>query len=158
MTTNQDIASVAVHPAEISTREFPRARRGLDQAAVLAWLRTVERAYGALHEECERLRAEKARVAASLQSARDTRASTEVRATLTAASLRPSRRGYDREQVEALLSAAADEIARLETRNAVLEAERAAEAVPSQVDARLAVLEQWVARLAGTAPSTSEVA
>lgn len=150
MTTDNIPNTSAIHPAEISSREFPRARKGLDPASVLSWLRTVERAYATLDAECRDLRAEKARVTAALQAARDGRSSTQIRVALSNAGLTVRRRGYDPKQVDELLSAAAAELARLETKVAALEAERAAVQDAASLKERLAEIEQRLASLDGS--------
>ncbi len=43
---------------EISTREFPQVRRGIDPASVRKWLEVVELSYAILEEELDRARAE----------------------------------------------------------------------------------------------------
>lgn len=120
---SEEAVTGGFHAAEIASREFPRAKKGLDPESVRRWLRTVSDAYSALQDEAGRLRAQRDRVAAALRAARERGPSSSVRAALRQAKLRRALNGYDRNDVETLLEAAASELARLETRCALLEGE-----------------------------------
>lgn len=141
----------ALHPAEIASREFPRARKGFDPDAVRGWLRTVAAAVEALERELEHVRSERDRLESALRRAGEEPATAGVRAALLDARLRRRARGYDRSEVESLLESAAAEIARLETRTAVLEAEaahtREASVRDREAAARDAALAETIARL-----------
>lgn len=141
----------ALHPAEIASREFPRARKGFDPDAVRNWLRTVAAAVEALEREMEYVRAERDRLESALRRAGEEPAAAGVRAALLDARLRRRARGYDRSEVESLLESAAAEIARLETRTAVLEADaihnRESSARDREAAARDAALAETIARL-----------
>lgn len=141
----------ALHPAEIASREFPRARKGLDSDAVRSWLRTVATAVESLERELEHVRAERDRLESALRRAGEEPAAAGVRAALLDARLRRRTRGYDRAEVESLLEAAASEIARLETRTAVLEADalhnRETSLRDREAAARDAALAETIARL-----------
>ncbi|HVL91346.1 MAG TPA: DivIVA domain-containing protein [Actinomycetota bacterium] len=114
-----------MHPAEIAAHEFPRTRKGYDPDAVRAWLRAVAAAVDTLQGELAHVRAERDRLESVLRRAGEDPPASAVRTALMQARLRRRPGGYDRAEVEALLEAAASEIARLETRSAVLEAEAA---------------------------------
>lgn len=133
-----------VHPAEIASRDFPRARKGFDPEAVRAWLRTVAASVESLERELNHVRAERDRLESALRRAGEEPVASTVRAALLEARLRRRSRGYDRAEVETLLEAAAAEIARLETRAAVLEADAANS---RQADARADSLFDTIARL-----------
>lgn len=137
-----------IHSAEIASREFPRGRgkRGLDREAVRSWLRTVATAYEALEEECDRLRGERDRTRTTLHAVRERRHSPSVRSALLSARIRRRLFGYARKDVDPLLSSLIDELARLETRAALLEAQAAdVPANPQQVADRIEWLELEVA-------------
>lgn len=114
---------VVIHSAEIAAHEFPHARKGLDPEAVRLWLRAVAATTAALEEENARLRAERDRLAEAFRRARERSPSSSVRTALLHARLRRRPSGYARADVDELLDAAASEIARLEARTALLEAE-----------------------------------
>lgn len=134
----------ALHPAEIATREFPRARKGFDPDAVRGWLRVIASAVQTMQSELDHVRAERDRLESVLRRAGEEPAASAVRSALMQARLRRRPAGYDRSEVESLLEASAAEIARLESRAAVLEAEatRARESA-----AREAGMAEAVARL-----------
>ncbi|MGH2830613.1 MAG: hypothetical protein ACRDJM_09030 [Actinomycetota bacterium] len=116
-------ASARVHSSEIAAHDFPRARKGLDPSAVRAWLTLVAASHRNLEEELAHVANERDLIVASLRRSRQRPPSADVRAALMQARLRRRAGGYDRKEVEELLHAAAEEMARLENQVAVLEAE-----------------------------------
>lgn len=148
-----------LHPAEISAREFPRARKGFDPDAVRSWLRTVATAVETLQTELRHVRAERDRLEAVLRHAAEGSPAGGVRAALLQARLRRRPGGYDRSEVESLLESAAAEIARLESRTAVLEAEtlrvREATAREASLSETVARLESEVLRIRSAIPTTN---
>ncbi len=162
-TSDLDPATARVHSAEISAHDFPRARKGLDPAAVKAWLKLVEASFANLEEELGHERTQREQLLASVRRTRRQPASAGVRSALMQSQLRRRAGGYDRGEVEKLLQSAAAELARLENEtallNAELEAVRSAPISPSLADTIMR-LERDVATLqtAGDRPRLRQIA
>lgn len=150
-----------VHPAEIAAREFPRSRKGYDTGAVRSWLRAVASAVRTLEGELAYVRAERDRLESVLRRAGEDPPASAVRTALMQSRLRRRPGGYDRAEVDALLEASAAEIARLETRAALLEAEAQRSRDVSEREAALsrtvARLESEIASIRTSLPSTPPV-
>lgn len=112
-----------MHSSEIAAHQFPTAGRGLDSAAVQAWLTQVAAFVADLEDELTDARNEREQTSASIRRLRRRPASAEIRGALMQAQLRRRLRGYDRHEVQELLRAAASELARLENEVALLNTE-----------------------------------
>lgn len=156
---DEPAAVAGLHAREIAGRHFPRTKKGLDPEAVQRWLDVVGRAYATLEEEVEALRAQRDRFAASLRASRDRGPVASVRAILRQTKLRRSVAGYARDNVDALLEAAAAELTRLETRCALLEAELDAtrRSPGDALDARIARLEEELKALRSQEPARAPI-
>lgn len=112
-----------MHSSEIAAHQFPKARGGLDPAAVHEWLTTVAMFVADLEDESTYARNESEQTSASIRRLRRRPASADIRGALMQARLRRRFRGYDRRDVQELLRAAASELARLEMEVALLTTE-----------------------------------
>lgn len=121
-----------MHSSEIAAHQFPKARGGLDAAAVYEWLTMVAASVADLEDELTDARIEREQTSASIRRMRRRPASAEIRGALMQAQLRRRLRGYDRHAVQELLRAAASELARLESEVGLLNAELELE--PQQLD------------------------
>jgi DivIVA domain-containing protein len=117
------VEGLRIQPEEIANRQFPRARRGLDPEAVRDWLRIVARAYEIVAEDYHRALEERNRMHRSLERATEAPPSATLRSALIRLKVRRGFRGYSTEAVQEIITAATAELAKLETRVAVLSAE-----------------------------------